>query len=84
MQDHETKQEVNNAEQNQGPSRNESSTNLNIMDLDLDVSYVGKVAPPAPSVRGQRERWMNPGPTINDEYNVPPGWHEEEPDLDPE
>ncbi|KAJ5092982.1 hypothetical protein N7456_008843 [Penicillium angulare] len=57
---------------------------INISDLDLDVSYVDKIAPPAPSIRGERTRWQNPGPTIDDQYEVPPGWDENEPDLDPE
>ncbi|KAJ5088216.1 hypothetical protein N7456_011832 [Penicillium angulare] len=78
-----TKQGVNDTEQDQQHEPSSAKTSVNISDLDLDVSYVGKIVP-APSIRGQRKRWSNPGPTINNQYDVPPGWDDKEPDLDPE
>lgn len=54
-------------------------------DLDLNVSYVGKIKLPKPHARPKRQRWTHDGdePIIS-ALDVPKGWHDREPDLDPE
>ncbi|KAJ5750074.1 hypothetical protein N7533_007102, partial [Penicillium manginii] len=45
-------------------------------------SYVGVFK--APEVeRPPRDRWSKPSEPINNREHLPEGWHDEEPDLDP-
>ncbi|KAJ5715606.1 uncharacterized protein N7483_012787 [Penicillium malachiteum] len=57
-------------------------TKLKYEDLDLEVSYVGKVALPEVK-RGKKQVWHKSGekPIIH-RGRVPPGWNDHEPDLD--
>ncbi|KAJ5702859.1 hypothetical protein N7488_010407 [Penicillium malachiteum] len=63
------------------------NSSINVKDLDLDVSYVGKVPEaelPLPKERPERTRWINKGEIINNSNDVPQGWTSVESDLDPE
>lgn len=58
---------------------------IDVDDLDLDVSYVGKIKLPDPPERPKRKRWTHKGAEpIMLIKDVPQGWNTEEPDLDPE
>ncbi|CEO58603.1 hypothetical protein PMG11_03314 [Penicillium brasilianum] len=58
---------------------------INVDDLDLDVSYVGKIKLPDPPERPKRKRWTHKGAEpIMQMQDVPQGWNTEEPDLDPD
>jgi hypothetical protein len=59
---------------------------LNIRDLDLDTSYVGKVEIRTGTKRPPRlERWQHPpGPPLIDYAQLPQGWSMHDDDLDPE
>lgn len=58
---------------------------VNYEDLDLDVSYVGKIKIPPLPVRPKKKRWTHDGDEpIVSLKDVPPGWSDKEPDLDPE
>jgi hypothetical protein len=53
--------------------------------LPLDESYVGKISLPKPPVRPKRKTWgYHRKIPILDINNVPRGWNDREPDLDPE
>lgn len=60
-------------------------TILNVDDLDLHQSYVGKVALPGRQLPARQTRWRHPGPEpLQDQTQVPEGWNSQEPDLDKE
>jgi hypothetical protein len=58
---------------------------IEVENLDLDVSYVGKIDPHKRRAQPKRKRWTHNGdePIINPQ-EVHRGWNMEEPDLDPE
>ncbi|KAJ5358668.1 uncharacterized protein N7496_011081 [Penicillium cataractarum] len=66
-------------------SQSGSEEEIDIDDLDLNVSYVGKISLPSPPVRPKRKRWTHTGKKpITLMEKVPRGWNDQEPDLDPE
>ncbi len=57
---------------------------IKIEDLDLNVSYVGRSKPVAPSRSPKQPRWRHRGPQpLVDPKKFPAGWNSNEPDLDP-
>lgn len=57
-----------------------SSGEIDFDDLDLNVSYVGKI-----NLRPKRKRWTRKGKKpITLMTKVPRWWNDQEPDLDPE
>ncbi|KAJ6013967.1 hypothetical protein N7540_008558 [Penicillium herquei] len=60
------------------------NSSIQVKDLDLDVSYVGKIKLPPPTKQPERKRWINNGEIINNSQDVPRGWTSAESDLDPE
>lgn len=66
-------------------SQSGSGEVINVDDLDLNVSYVGKINMPSPPVRPKRKRWTHKGKKpITLMTKVPRGWNDQEPDLDPD
>ncbi|KAJ5727046.1 hypothetical protein N7493_006073 [Penicillium malachiteum] len=65
------------------PSDREVKRKLKYKDLNLDVSYVDKVTIPEVK-RAKKQIWPLPDELIVDRRKVPPGWNDQEPDLDPE
>ena len=58
---------------------------INVDDLNLNVSYVGKIDLPSPPARPKRKRWTHTvKKPITLMTKVPRGWNDQEPDLDPE
>lgn len=69
------------------PSDPTERKKLNVDDLDLEVSYVGKYQlPEGRTARPPRQpRWKAPrNKPLTDASRLPAGWNDEEPDLDPE
>ncbi|KAJ5728645.1 uncharacterized protein N7483_003153 [Penicillium malachiteum] len=64
-------------------SKKHFNSTINVKDLDLDVSYVGRVEH-FPQGLPERTRWVNKGEIINNAHDVPRGWSSVEADLEPE
>lgn len=53
--------------------------------MDLHRSQIGRYNPPDRSkARPGRQNWPIPTDVINNSHQAPPGWNDNEPDLDPE
>lgn len=59
--------------------------NIKVEDLDLDVSYVGKIESPKRCALPKRKRWTHDGDeSLLNPEDLPRKWTSEEPDLDHE